>query len=165
MHTTTFAAIAAAAILAAQPIHAGPMPLSPPSACRLLAGSDLGAGEWKPLFDDRYFCASRPRRVGPAAPLPNALSYHVTGNARAVTQFKLALDVNQPAYAAAGHMALSDACNVVAGGVMSRLLPPEITTALRQGRPASAIVGDWVVTALRDDWPSGRGYSMACTVE
>lgn len=158
------------------PAEPGPVPSPPPApppatpgwepsvACGFLAGVGLAAGKYHVEFEDRWICVSPYKDLG-AGDAPNNVAVYVSGSATRATKLKLVLNVNDKASAKAALVALADIAGTLATAALGAPLPSDAVAALKAGKAESWTVAGAPVSAVRDDWPTGRGFEVSVVIE
>lgn len=127
-------------LLAFAGARADGLQLDPSVACDLMATEGLrtlggyrGSGDW-------YQCQSQRRSLISGEPLNNSIRFVARGNAQAVTQLVLELQVNAHAGAQRTHRQMVDYSQALVLNALDTEMPEEIKAAI-----LSAVAGRWAL--------------------
>lgn len=144
--------------------------IDPQKACKWLNDSGFKMNsysklEW-PEGNWNYGCFSSYKiLVGGGMP-PNNIAYYVYGNKDTVRELQLFLNVNYKPKAKAAQWILSNFSDDLFQKAFGFHLPPKIHTAIERGEP-----GKWkikkgiIIQLIRDNWPTGKGYSLNFSIK
>ena len=149
---------------------AGIKDTKPSIACDWLANIGLSTRGWKNYYDNVWGCTSPYKEIRSSGPswapaLKNNLAYYVEGTATTVRELKLVLNVNKRDEAKKAHAELFKATEVLAKKFLKKHLPANIQDSIIKGKNLSARIGDTTVEIARDNWPTGKGYSIKITIK
>lgn len=133
----------------------------PQKACEYLAHLEgFRTGGYK-LFDDNdYSCLNNVYKLGDEFPLPNTITYFANGDAKQVKELELHLNVNVRSKANEAHSKLLFYGEELAKRAIDTNLPENIKTSIMAGKPGNWHVKDAMIELKRDDWPTGKGYTL-----
>ena len=139
-------------------------------ACEYLANIGLSTRGWKNYYDNVCGCSSPYKELGSSGPawapaLKNNLAYYVEGAATTVSELKLVINVNNRAEAKKAHAELLKAAEVLVKKSFNKPLPANIRDAIIKGKSVSSRIGDATVEIVRDDWTTGKGYSIKFVIK
>ena len=138
------------------------------SDARLLFSGTRWMREWSGLRVLRHGHSLKhgvPYPLGEGIPVPNLLTYYVEGDTHRVSELRLVLTVNQPADPMEAILQLDQAALVMAREATGQGLPQNVNKALLLGQSAEEKLGEFNYAVTRADWPSGKGYELAVTIE
>jgi hypothetical protein len=140
--------------------------LAPP-ACAYLQSIGLGTGRyWRDDGERLFHCLSPYKELGTVTdPLglgqKNNLANYVDGDAERIHQMKLVLNGYhnvKPRHEA--HQALVRAANRLTQEALHTPLPKAAEQAIATGKPWQGTVKTATLELVRDDWPTGKGYTL-----
>lgn len=138
----------------------------PAVACGYLADEQLAAGGWQVDDEGVGRCASSPRVFGRESVGPlHQLSYEARGDADSAFALHVILDVNPPQALSDANKAFLQAAQRLSTNALGKRLPSTISSAITNGREATAEVGSTQLIVSRHAPESGSGYQMRFTVE
>ena len=140
----------------------------PSTACKYLAYIGLNAGDYQILEEgyDNYFCCSSYKEVGgPGWPVKNDISYYVEGSADSIRTLYLVLSVNNKTEAGSAHSSLVEYGNHLTQKALGQSLPKGTQEAIMKGKPGEWTLSGSKIKVSRDDWPTGKGYSIKLSIE
>lgn len=109
-------------------------------------------------------CGTRYRDVGIGDPLPNNLSYYVSGTQDRAKRLRILLNTNQPQDAKMARAALRVAAETLFHGALKEELPERIARAISSGQIDQWKHGPYVLQLTKTTWPTGRGYEFNFTI-
>ena len=124
---------------------------------------------WRDDGEQLFHCLSPYKELGTVAePLglgpKNNLAYYVDGDAERIHQMKLVLNVYhnvKPRHEAKqAHQALVQAAKRLTQAALHTLLPKAAEQAIATGKPWQGTVKTATLELVRDDWPTGKGYTL-----
>jgi hypothetical protein len=143
-------------------------PASP--ACAYLRSLGLKTDRyWRDDGEQVFHCLSPYKELGTAAePLvlgsKNNLAYYVDGDAERIHQMKLVLNVYhnvKPRHEAKpAHQALVQAAKRLTQEALHTPLPKAAEQAIATGKTWQGTVKTATLELVRDDWPTGKGYTL-----
>ncbi|MFP2908567.1 hypothetical protein ACLESD_26645 [Pyxidicoccus sp. 3LFB2] len=118
-------------------------------------------GSYKHLADDEYTCFTPYKVLGNDGPgLANNIAYYVDGNSKRARQLKLVLNVNDRANAKSALSELRKSAEALTAKALGASTPSEVSSALVSGKAGTWTVHATRIEVRRDDWPTGKGYSI-----
>ena len=139
-------------------------------ACAYLRSMNLSTDRyWRDDGEQLFHCLSPYKELGTVAePLglgpKNNLAYYVDGDAERIHQMKLVLNVYhnvKPRHEAKqAHQALVQAAKRLTQAALHTLLPKAAEQAIATGKPWQGTVKTATLELVRDDWPTGKGYTL-----
>jgi hypothetical protein len=141
-----------------------------PPACAYLRSLGLNTNRyWRDDGDSVFRCISPVKELGTVAdPLglgsKNGLSYHVDGDAERIHKMLLHLNVNQRHEAKQAHQARAQAAKRLTQAVLNTPLPKAAEQAIAAGTPWQGTAKAATLALVRDDWPTGKGYTLDFSV-
>jgi hypothetical protein len=120
---------------------------------------------WRDDGERLFHCLSPYKELGTVADslglgLKNNLAYYVDGNTDRIDQMKLVLNVNQRHEAKRAHQELVRAAKVIAQEALKLPLPKAAEQTIAAGKPWQGAVKAATFELTRDDWPTGKGYTL-----
>ena len=155
------ATIAAGAVASPGPFPAN---LHPRAYCAL--AKDSGLPSRKPYSEASGTCGSDRKQVTPTpgvAGLHNSVFYAVLGatdNPRTLDRLSLVLNVNNVKEGDAAKKALAQYAEQLATRVFGETRPPDLASAVIQGKPKSWRLPAWHVEVAREDFENKKGYTL-----
>ena len=142
-----------------------------PPACAYLHSLDLKTDRyWRQDPDPVFHCLSPYKELGTAAdPLglssKNNLAYYVDGDAERIHQMTLVLNVYhhnvKPRHEAKeAHQPLGQAAKRLTQKALKTPLPKAAAQAIAAGKPWQGAAKAAMLELTRDEWPSGKGYTL-----
>ncbi|WP_295400868.1 DUF6030 family protein [uncultured Thiocystis sp.] len=145
---------------AAGPANATFLSTDPSTVCSYLTNSGLATRGWKNQYDNEFGCSSPYKDIGTGAPLANNLAFYVEGGPSEAKLVKLVLNINNKALAASAYAELLKAAQALSPKLTGKKLPSEISSAITNGKKASANAGVTQIEVMRIDWPTGKGHEV-----
>ena len=137
-----------------------------PPACAYLRSVGLGTGRYgREEVVESFSCISPVKQLGTVPDpldlgLKNALSYHIDGDAERIHKMLLYLNVNQRHEAKQAHQVLAQAAKRHTQEALHTPLPKAAEQAIAAGKPWRGTVKAATLELVRDDWPTGKGYTL-----
>jgi hypothetical protein len=117
------------------------LPLTPQTACNLLADQGLAAtGGYLPAGGGVYLCSSFKKVLPVGDAVPDTLQFFAQGSAEAVTTLKLELDLRSPGDVQAALRMLLAPVGALTERVLGAQVPEQAQVAIRSG-----VSGSWPV--------------------
>ena len=141
-----------------------PANLHPRAYCAL--AKDSGLPSRKPYSEASGTCGSDRKQVTPTpgvAGLHNSVFYAVLGatdNPRTHDLLSLVLNVNNVKEGDAAKKALAQYAEQLATRVFGETRPPDLASAVIQGKPKSWRLPAWHVEVAREDFENKKGYTL-----
>ena len=134
---------------------------SPYLAREFLTDEGLAPSDYHqdPLDGQQWFASSPYLEIGDGI-FPNNITYTVEGDERIVRRLKLAINYNDPAAKQETHESLAKILKTLFEKALGEDAPDEIEATLRKEASDSFVVRGKSVQLLREDWTSGKGYTM-----
>lgn len=164
MRIITVALITFATFTAA-PANAELISTAPSEVCAYLKDWGLATRGWKNHYGDVFGCSSPYKELGSGYPLANNIAFYAEGNASAVTQAKLVLNVNNRESASTAHEELLKGAEVLVVKAAGEQLPQSLKDAIKSGEKTAIKVGSSSVEVLREEWPTGKGYEVKVVIK
>lgn len=133
---------------------------TPEIASGYLASEGLPTGEYKYRAGNDYSSLSNYQEIRSGFPLSNNIAYYVEGERNRVRELKLVLNVNQPRFWKEAHEVLLRYSKSLYQKILKQQMPQKIGNTIIQGYSGKWTVQNITIELLRDDWPSGKGYSL-----
>jgi hypothetical protein len=143
----------------------------PNSVCNWLGGSGLATKGWERFADtEHYSCNSHDLMIGndDSSFQLNNLVYVAEGSKTTVEEVRLRLDNYfrwGPSGESEAKAVLLKAVRVLAEKASGKPLPDSIAQAVNEGLYWSQQLGRTRVKVVREDWSTGKGYSIKVTLE
>ena len=140
---------------------------SPSAVCNYLVGIEYPTIGWKE-YQPIYGCTSHMKELGTSLGsnrLKNNLAYYVEGDKKQVRILKLLLNVNNKAEVNKAHLELLEAADELSIKSLGERLPDAAAQAILDGKNFMVIFRGATINLTRDDWPTGKGYSLKITIE
>jgi len=137
----------------------------PEIAKKFLDQNGIYTNQYKNRLGHEYVSFSSYQDIGSATPLPNNIAYYVKGDSDTVKTLKLVLNVNQPNDAQTAHSVMLNHSQTLYQEVFAKELPPNLKEAITKGKQDQLEIEGCVVTLNREDWPTGKGYSLELVIE
>ena len=134
-------------------------------AKKFLDQNGIYTNQYKNRLGHEYVSFSSYQDIGSATPLPNNIAYYVKGDSDTVKTLKLVLNVNQPNDAQTAHSVMLNHSQTLYQEVFAKELPPNLKEAITKGKQDQLEIEGCVVTLNREDWPTGKGYSVELVIE
>lgn len=135
----------------------------PNQACSYLNGTGIHTRGYKDL-GGQWGCSSPYFEMG-GPPIPNNVAYYVSGTSNQATQLKLVLNVNSRAEEASARQSFFLYANALFKKALGIKLPKKLETAIEGGKPATWSKDKAQVKLIRNDWPTGKGYSLKLMID
>ncbi len=134
---------------------------SPHLAREFLTDEGLAPSDYHqdPLDDQQWFASSQYLEVGDGL-FPNNITYTVEGDERIARRLKLAINYNDPEAKRETHDSLAKILKILFQKALGEDAPDEIEATLRNEASDNFVVGGKSFQLLREDWPTGKGYTM-----
>jgi len=133
----------------------------PWQACQFLAHVEgFKTAGYKSFGGDDYSCLTDVYKLGDDFPLPNTLTYFANGDAGQVRELELHLNVNVRSKAREAHEVLSFYGQELTRRALNSDLPDDIKAAITAGKAGTWKVQGASIELERDDWPTGKGYTL-----
>lgn len=139
----------------------------PVVACHFLSSNVMftKGGDYTPMWDDTlddYSCGTTYFQLGPASGdgLANNISMYGRGTSKVVERVNVLLNVNDASTFDKANVAFRSAASDLFTAALHKDLDEQIETALKTSAAGTWMVGSYKVELLRDDWPTGKGYSL-----
>jgi hypothetical protein len=132
----------------------------PSTVCNYLTNGGLATRGWKNQYDNKFGCSSPYKEIGTGAPLANNLAYYVEGGPSEAKVVKLVININNTASAASAYAELLKVAQALSPKLTGVKLPSEISSAITNGKNASANAGGTIIEVIRIDWPTGKGHEI-----
>lgn len=135
---------------------------NPSDACFYLEQvAGMRTGSYKQLEDDEYACFTPYKVLGDDGPgLANNIAYYVDGNSKRAVQLKLVLNVNDRANEKSALSEFRKSAEALTAKALGAPVPAEVARALSSGKAGTWAVHATRIEVRRDDWPTGKGYSV-----
>lgn len=146
--------------VAATPVSANFLNTEPSAACNYLTGDGLATRGWKNQYDNEFGCSSPYKEIGTGMPLANNLAYYVEGSSAEARLVKLVVNINNKTLAGSAYTELLQASQELSLKLSGVKLPEEISSAIKNGKKASAKAGNTEIEVIRIDWPTGKGHEL-----
>lgn len=144
-------------VLAVFPVNAAFLNTEPSAVCNYLTGYGLATRGWKNQYDNEFGCSSPYKEIGTGMPLANNLAYYVEGSSSEARLVKLVVNINNKTLAGSAYTELLQASQELSLKLSGVKLPEEISSAIKNGKKASAKAGNTAIEVIRIDWPTGKG--------
>ncbi|MBU1274886.1 MAG: hypothetical protein KJ720_05870 [Proteobacteria bacterium] len=135
----------------------------PEKACSYLNGTGIKTGSYKNLAGARG-CVSRYFDLSDGLPA-NDIAYYVAGTPTAATKLKLVLNVHDRANETSARQSLVLYANKLVKESLQLDMLGDLQAAIMKGKPRSWKKGVARIGLIRDDWPSGKGYSLKLVID
>ena len=138
---------------------------NPKVAKNFLDQNGIHTNQYKNRLGHEYASFSSYQDIGSGSLLPNNIAYYVKGDRDIVKTLKLVLNVNQPNDAQTAHSVMLKHSQTLYKEVFAQELPPNLKEAITIGNQDQLEVEGSVVTLSREDWVTGRGYSLELIIQ
>jgi len=136
----------------------------PPQACNYLADAGLHTRGYNYQSGNVYGALSDCQELGSEFPLANNIAYYVTGSENKVDELKLVLNVNMPNKSGEAHNTLLRYSEILYQKALDKTLLSYIKTSIVEGKAGQWHSHNVTVELRRDDWDTGKGYSLTFTI-
>ncbi|MFM4965806.1 hypothetical protein ACEUBT_19020 [Aeromonas bivalvium] len=147
-------------LAAASHANAAFLNTSPSASCNYLTGNGLATRGWENQYDNEFGCSSSYKEIGTGVPLSNNLAYYVEGSSSEARLAKLVVNINNKALEGSAYAELLQASQELSLKLSGVSLPEEISSAIKNGKKASAKAGNTAIQVIRIDWPTGKGHEL-----
>lgn len=151
--------------VAVSPVRANFSNTEPSTVCNYLAGDGIATRGWKNQYDNEFGCSSSYKEIGAGVPLANNIAYYAEGGPSEVRLAKLIVNINNKTLAASAYAELLKTSQNLSLKLAGVKLPEEISTAIKNGKKASAKAGSTKINVIRIDWPTGKGHELKVLFE
>jgi len=139
----------------------------PATASNYLAGAGLPTSgyDYDGLSDKTpYGAISDYQQLGSGFPLANNIAYYVVGTQYEVKELQLVLNVNVLEESVEAHAKLLEYSKILYQKAFGKALPPSIKTSVTKGESGQWQFDQILVKLARDNWATGKGYSLKFTI-
>lgn len=138
----------------------------PSDACQYMSSARLSTSGYKTIEGmNEYYCVSQPKNVGEGYPLPNTISYHVTGDATTAKKVYLVLNVNQKDQTKTGYSALLKDSELLTKKALTANLPDAVKKSIISGKSGTWKLNNASIKVHRENWPTGKGHEVKFIIE
>jgi hypothetical protein len=116
--------------------------------------------QWIDMGGGYYGCCSDYVKIGFDEILANNIAYYINGNETKATEINITLNVNLPAKAKDAHAEFLRVAQALYLKATGKKLEDKLVEAITKGSSAEVDAESYTTKLVRDDWPSGRGYSL-----